>query len=31
MFDLKPLIFVLCRLTALFCCVGDGQENRQPK
>ena len=31
MFDLKPLFFVLCRLTALFCCIGDGQENRHPK
>ena len=31
MFDLKPLIFVMCRLTALFYCIGNGQENRRPE
>ena len=31
MFDLKPLIFVMCRWTALFCCIEDSQGNRHPK
>ena len=31
MLDLKPLIFVLCRLTADFRCAEDSQGNRHPK
>ena len=31
MFDLKPLFFVLCRLTADFRYAEDSQGNRHPK